>query len=106
MRKAATSPTAPPPAAQSMCWAGNEIMLLGRFSINRQGPFGGGTILVGGNFRGLGTTRRSQYTYVDEHTIILASATDDGDGGQVAVWSDIWTIFAGTIEAKGGPNGG
>ena len=43
---------------------------------------------------------------VDPTSKIDVSATDKGDGGKAVVWADFDTDFAGTIYAKGGPNGG
>ena len=85
--------------------ASNQILLLGAF-LSSRGLSGGGNIRIGGDFHGAGTMRRSQYTYIDGNTLILADATDNGNGGQVTVWSDVQTQFNGTIDARGGPNGG
>src|SRR4029077_10659988 len=43
---------------------------------------------------------------VDAASVINASATGQGNGGKVVVWSDQQTTFAGTILAQGGITGG
>ena len=45
-------------------------------------------------------------TAIAAGAVIDASATDNGKGGTIAVWSDGNTVFDGTIYARGGPNGG
>src|SRR6185437_11318949 len=44
--------------------AGQDIFLLGAY-LSGQGETGGGTIRIGGDFEGLGTTRRSKNTSID-----------------------------------------
>src|SRR5262249_18760153 len=91
-------------AIEMLTQEGN-ILLLGAY-LSSQGPLGGGAIRIGGDFHGANTLRRNSYTTVDANTRIYADATDDGDGGTVAIWSDIATEFDGSISAKGGPNNG
>ena len=43
---------------------------------------------------------------VDSATTFNASATANGNGGKVILWSDVLTTFAGTIFARGGEQGG
>src|SRR5579875_805944 len=85
---------------------GDRVGLLSGSSINASGSSGGGTVRVGGDYHGGGTTPTASRTIVQESTTIRANALDHGDGGKVTVWSDDRTDFAGSIEAKGGPNGG
>ncbi len=84
---------------------GAEIRLTGA-ELDASGREGGGTIRVGGDYRGGGALPRARTTSVDAATRISANALDAGDGGLVIVWSDEMTAFAGEIAARGGPGGG
>ncbi|MGB7272136.1 MAG: CHAT domain-containing protein [Geitlerinemataceae cyanobacterium] len=84
---------------------GDAPTLLGA-SLEASGPGGGGTVLVGGEFQGGGTTPRAQQTVVDALTEIHADALANGDGGNVVLWAEGTTQFAGTITARGGSLGG
>ena len=75
-------------------------------TLDASGNAGGGTIKVGGDFHGQGTTPTASQTIVEGSTNLYANATGFGKGGNVAVWSDNNTSFSGNIEAKGGPKGG
>lgn len=85
---------------------GNEVGLIGTTTLSASGGSRGGTILVGGNFQGKGPAPNAQKTYVGPNVTIAADATNDGDGGTVIVWADVWTKFYGFISAQGGPDGG
>ncbi|HEY7992329.1 MAG TPA: filamentous hemagglutinin N-terminal domain-containing protein [Stellaceae bacterium] len=75
-------------------------------NINASGQAGGGLVLIGGNFHGAGPLPNAQTVTIAQGATIAADATDNGNGGQVAVWSQQHTAFNGTITARGGPNGG
>ena len=70
------------------------------------GKDGGGTVLVGGNYQGQGPEHNASAVYMDGTAAIDASATQNGRGGKVVLWSQDYTAFDGTIDAKGGLNGG
>lgn len=74
--------------------------------INASGGAGGGTVLVGGDYQGGGSLKRSQRTDVDAATTIHADATGTGPGGKVVIWSDGDTNTHGLLTARGGPQGG
>src|SRR6202030_3814459 len=83
---------------------------------------GGGKVLIGGDTGGghpgaaagaialaklePGTIPTATTVSVDAASVINASATNQGNGGKVILWSDQQTTFAGTIFARGGPAGG
>src|SRR6185437_8287169 len=75
-------------------------------NINVSGQAGGGLVLIGGNFHGAGPLPNAQTVTIAQGATINADATDNGNGGRVAVWSQQNTTFNGTITARGGPNGG
>ena len=88
---------------------GQHIALDGSIGINAQGSEGGGAVLVGGDFQGQGDLSRAQTLTVGQSVRIDASATENGNGGQVVFWSDRQTDFYGGITSRGGAlagNGG
>lgn len=90
----------------SVTLTGGNIALTGAI-IDVSGKNGGGSVKVGGDRQGLGSTARADMLRVDTATSILADATEAGAGGDVVLWSDRATDFAGTISARGiGAKGG
>jgi filamentous hemagglutinin family protein len=100
---------------------GENIVLAGA-AIDASGDAGGGKVLIGGDTGG-GKPSASAATIelaklesfsiptattvsVDAASIINTSATGQGNGGKVVIWSDQQTTFAGTILAQGGATGG
>jgi filamentous hemagglutinin family protein len=80
---------------------GRDISLSGA-NLDASGATGGGTIRVGGDRQGSGTLQHADTLTVDAATTIKADAISTGNGGDVVLWSDELTTFAGTISAKGG----
>jgi len=86
---------------------GNRVAVMDSASIDASGANGGGTILVGGDYQGKNPEiQNAQISYFGPNASLKANATDNGDGGKVIVWADDTTRAYGSIEAKGGPNGG
>lgn len=81
---------------------GNTVSLVETATIDVSGPTGGGTVLIGGDYQGQGTTPRAARTLIGPEVIINADAITSGDGGTVIVWADDSTQFYGTISAQGG----
>jgi filamentous hemagglutinin family protein len=71
-------------------------------TVDASGATGGGTINIGGGRQGSGPLMHADTVSIDAATTIKADATQSGNGGNVVVWSDLLTTFAGTISAKGG----
>ncbi|MGY5776270.1 MBG domain-containing protein [Rhizobium sp. LEGMi135b] len=101
--------------ASSKRATGGTVQVTGRkitlanAKINASGKTGGGTVTIGGGRQGKGTLQHAQTLDVDANTLINADAITTGNGGNVVLWSDDLTRFAGTITAKGGAlsgNGG
>ncbi|MFN5857322.1 MAG: filamentous hemagglutinin N-terminal domain-containing protein [Pseudanabaenaceae cyanobacterium] len=84
---------------------GTSVAVAGA-NINVNGTNGGGTVLIGGNYQGQGTTPRAAVTSVDAKSVITADATNKGNGGRVIVWADGTTRFDSKISAQGGTAGG
>jgi filamentous hemagglutinin family protein len=78
-------------------------------NINASGINGGGNVLIGGDYQGLGTVPNALRTFVSADSTINADAISNGQGGRVIVWADEATRFNGNITARGGSfsgNGG
>ncbi|MDB9513261.1 filamentous hemagglutinin N-terminal domain-containing protein [Kamptonema animale CS-326] len=78
-------------------------------NINASGSNGGGQVLIGGDYRGLGVVPNAERTFVSSNSAINADAVTSGDGGRVIVWADDITRFYGNITTRGGSifgNGG
>jgi filamentous hemagglutinin family protein len=84
---------------------GNRIGVLAA-NIGALGNTGGGTVLIGGGYRGQGMVPNAASTFVDRDSVITANSLLDGAGGQVVVWADQTTRFFGRISARGGANSG
>ncbi|MBO9537056.1 YDG domain-containing protein [Herbaspirillum sp.] len=85
---------------------GDRVGLLAGGKVLATGKDGGGTVLVGGNYRGQGPERNANAVYMDSNAAIDASATGNGNGGKVVLWSQDYTGFYGKIAARGGALGG
>jgi len=68
-------------------------------NINASGNNGGGTVLIGGDYRGQGTVPNASRTFVSSDSMINADAKISGNGGKVILWSDQVTGFYGNISA-------
>ncbi len=76
-------------------------------TLNADGRTGGGRVRVGGGFQGKeGDLANALDVGINASTVLRADAVDSGNGGQVVVWSDGTTAFAGRIAARGGDAGG
>jgi filamentous hemagglutinin family protein len=100
---------------------GENIAVSGA-TIDASGQAGGGTVLIGGDTGGghpsvlaaaiAGAALQpfavptATAVSVDANSVINASATGQGNGGKVVVWSNQATTFYGTILATGGAAGG
>jgi len=89
----------------------DQIAMDRNSKIVAKGPLGGGVVLVGGDWQGSGTLRQATKVTMEAGATIDASATDNGDGGKVVLWSDVHnadsvTQVNGSINANAGPNGG
>lgn len=80
---------------------GDHIRLTGA-DINASGNIGGGTVLVGGEYRGEGSFQTAFTNVMDIDSTINADAITAGNGGRVILWAEDATIFNGKISARGG----
>lgn len=93
---------------------GGAVQLLGQYvaiadqaRIDASGATGGGTVLVGGDYRGQNPlVQNALATYLGADAAIIADGIMSGDGGKVILWSDNATRVYGAISARGGLSGG
>jgi filamentous hemagglutinin family protein len=84
---------------------GDRISLLNA-SLSAAGLQGGGTLRIGGDYRGQSTLPAATLTTVDAQTTLVANALIHGDGGQVTIWANDTTQYLGEIVATGGERAG
>lgn len=112
----------PTPAPRGYIEITGEAILATEATIDASAKYGGGTVLIGGDYLGgnadQATLNKYGITYedhqvsttdlvvLDETVSVRADAIDTGDGGKVVVWSDGSTITEAEITARGGRNGG
>ncbi len=94
-----------PPKGPDIAVTGQRVQLAGA-QIDASGPGGGGRIRIGGDFAGAGDLPRADYVSIDNLTTIHADAFGEGDGGRIAIWSDMFTDYAGFASARAGYGGG
>jgi filamentous hemagglutinin family protein len=75
-------------------------------NVDASGTWGGGTIKIGGDAGGLGDTRRADFVFVDQNSVVRADAGEFGDGGRITFWGTEATRIGGSISAMGGVFGG
>ena len=75
-------------------------------TIDASGTQGGGSIRVGGGYRGGEGLQTAAVTYVGPDAKLDADAAQSGNGGSVVVWGNQGNNFAGDISARGGATGG
>ncbi len=86
---------------------GGEIALGSAAMVDASGNRGGGTVLIGGDSRGLNPDiPNARQVSIGAAVTISADALGQGNGGRVIVWSDEHTRFDGSISARGGSVGG
>jgi len=84
---------------------GDAVNVAGSAKIDASGSQGaGGKVLVGGSFQGKGAEPAAKTTRVAKGAALKADGKTSG--GQIVVWSDGSTHFAGAASATGKVNGG
>ena len=80
---------------------GNHVALANA-TIDASGNAGGGTVLLGGGYRGQDAAVANAATLdMNDGTTVRADALATGSGGTVVAWSNGQTDIAGTISARG-----
>ena len=81
---------------------GDTVTLASGSTIDVSGDAGGGTALIGGAYHGGSGEYAATNTTVQRGATIKADAITNGNGGNIVVWANDTTDFAGTITARGG----
>ena len=81
---------------------GEKINLFDRAFLNASGDEGGGTILVGGEYQGLGDYPTASEVFVDRGASIFNDAITSGHGGKSIFWANRRMRFFGSVYARGG----
>ncbi len=84
---------------------GEKIGLINS-TLDASGLTGGGTILIGGDYKGLGDFPTSERTFISSDSFVNANALETGNGGKVVVWSEELTQVYGLIQVRGGIQNG
>ncbi|OGA15047.1 MAG: hypothetical protein A3H32_09425, partial [Betaproteobacteria bacterium RIFCSPLOWO2_02_FULL_63_19] len=107
VRTRGADPTPAPGVGGRVEIIGNDVELRGDALADVSGEYGGGTVLVGGDYQGANADgQNAKTTFVDERATIVADALKYGNGGKAIVWADNATHFVGTLTARGGGQGG
>ncbi|TQV66903.1 filamentous hemagglutinin N-terminal domain-containing protein, partial [Exilibacterium tricleocarpae] len=86
---------------------GDKVGLLDNAFVSASGAFGGGEVLIGGDYLGGNAeVRNAQVSFLGADAQVWARATENGDGGRVILWADDTTRFYGSIDASAGLWGG
>ncbi len=92
---------------------GKDITVANNALLDARGEAGGGVIHVGGGWQGSGLAGRTSAltTQVGSNVVLDASAINNGNGGEIAIWTDIRnkqsiTNVSGILNAKGGATSG
>ncbi|MBE9128263.1 filamentous hemagglutinin N-terminal domain-containing protein, partial [Coleofasciculus sp. LEGE 07081] len=84
---------------------GDRVGLIGA-NVDASGANGGGTVLIGGDYKGQGTVPNADVTFVDQDSTIRADVLETGNGGRAIAWSEETTRVYGSISVRGGENSG
>src|SRR5262249_10067571 len=86
---------------------GTQVAVAGNAKIDASGAGGGGSILLGGDYKGGNPdVQNATASFLGQDATLLANALHLGDGGKIVLWSNEVTRAFGVIQAKGGPDGG
>ncbi len=86
---------------------GPQVGLVGDARVDASGDAGGGSVLVGGDYRGANPrVPNARQVYVGKDVVLAANAGGSGQGGKVIVWADEMASVQGSISARGGTLGG
>jgi len=81
---------------------GEKVGLFEGATIDASGYSGGGEVLIGGDYQGLGPVHNAAAVYVDKWADVNADAIMEGNGGKIIVWGDDSAKVYGTLSARGG----
>lgn len=85
---------------------GQAVQVKRGTAIDASGDAGGGEIALGSRGVASGFADKSETARVAAGATLRADALRQGDGGSVTTWSKDTTVFAGSLSARGGAEGG
>ncbi|MCB1203759.1 MAG: filamentous hemagglutinin N-terminal domain-containing protein, partial [Verrucomicrobiae bacterium] len=86
---------------------GGEITIGSTAVVDVSGDTGGGRARIGGGFQGKDVeVANANRVVIDDGALLRADALVSGKGGNLIVWSDLDTRFAGDLSARGISKGG
>ncbi|MGV0962605.1 MAG: MBG domain-containing protein [Polynucleobacter sp.] len=94
-------------AAGQVAITGKKITLTETSKTTATGATAGGKVLVGTDkVVPTQATRLAENVMIAQGALVDVSATQNGNGGSISIWSSIQTAVAGTLKAMGGVLGG
>lgn len=90
----------------SVTVTGKAVTLAAGSVVDASGDTGGGTIKIGGDYKGQGVMPTAQTVLMEGGATIHNDAVTSGHGGTTILWSDELTDFGGLITGQGGALGG
>jgi filamentous hemagglutinin family protein len=85
---------------------GERVAVAGNATVDASGALGGGTILIGGDYRGANDeVQNARVSFVGRDAVIRSDAITRGDGGRLIVWSEQFTRIDGRLGARGAGDG-
>jgi filamentous hemagglutinin family protein len=86
---------------------GETVALTDGAIVDVSGEFGGGSLLIGGDYRGANPNiNNAMYTFIEEGVSLFADALRSGNGGKLIVWGVKSNEFFGFASAQGGKYSG
>lgn len=93
--------------SQSAYLIADQIALENHSLIDVSGPFGGGSVYIGGGFQGKNPDLpNASHLSISPNSQILANCDLSGNGGRIILWADQVNHFEGFISAQGGKEKG
>lgn len=84
---------------------GDRLIFTDTALLDVSAPNGGGNLIIGGHPKNSSLPTANQVAITPDATF-LANAIEQGNGGDIIIWSDGQTLFTGNISAKGGRDDG
>ncbi len=86
--------------------AGAKVKVSGKINASGKGDSDGGQINIGGDYQGKGELAKAATVDITETAELYADAGDNGNGGNIIIWSDAKTTSRGRYYARGGTQSG
>jgi len=81
--------------------AGQGVALAGEGSLSADGALGGGTVYYGGGWDYTSGPDIARRAYLGIDTQVTADATQNGDGGEIWIWSEEQSVVQGGLSTRG-----